>query len=71
MTRVVDIATAALARRLEAITLAASVLDNDDLHARLTEPERVAIAVLAREVGQVMDEIEGRSASVLPFRRRP
>lgn len=69
MAPVVDIAGTVIARRLEAITLAASVLDSDDLRDRLTPAERLAIGVLAREVGAIMDEIEGRTAEILPFRR--
>jgi hypothetical protein len=50
--------------------MAASVLDSDGLHARLTEAERLAIAVLAREALALVDDTGGpEDAEVLPFRR--
>lgn len=55
-----------LAQRREAISLAASVLASDDLRQRLTEIEQIAMAVLVRELGAMLDEA---AAEVLPFRR--
>lgn len=55
------------ARRWERITLAASVLDTEDLRERLTAAERLAVSVLVRELAKAMDEIAVTAGRVIPF----
>lgn len=46
-----------IARRWDRIALAAAVLCSDDLVDRLTDDERLAIAVLAREIDATMADL--------------
>lgn len=72
MTRSLDHGAArATDRRLELISLAASVLANDDLAARMTGPERLALGVLAREIDAMLGEVTRQPAGIVPFRLRP
>lgn len=58
-------------RRLARLALAASVLDADDLAERLTEAERLALAVALIETMALLDAPGPAPSEVLPFRRRP
>lgn len=64
-------ATAAMVRRWERVALATSVLAAGDVEERMTPAERLALAVLARELGAAMDAVSAArgGAAVIPFRR--
>lgn len=59
------------ARRWQRIALATSILVDSDLEERMTPDERLALAILARELGAAMDAVSAArgGAAVIPFRR--